>query len=394
MAPQAITARRKLTLAVVNSLPPNTTAWDADLKGFCARRQSGPTISYQVKTRVRGRIRWFTIGRHGQPWTPETARRQALKILADPTTTATEQDDARPTAHLFAEIIEHFFTQHGPKLKPRSLQEYRSLARLYLIPAFGKVRIDALTRGEISRAHASWHEHPRAANHALAVLSKVLSWAEDQGYRPDHSNPCGKIQRYDEQHRERYLTHEEIARLGSVLDRAEANGIASGSAVAAIRLLLLTGARLSEILTLEWRFIDRERQIAFLPDSKTGRKPLTLNDAAFAVLDTLPRFASNPYVIPGTKSGAHLVNLQKPWRAIRTLAGLDDVRIHDLRHTWASHAIAAGGSLAIIGRQLGHAQPQTTQRYAHLADDPVRQLSQSTGSTLATALATNTRKAT
>lgn len=128
-------------------------------------------------------------------------------------------------------------------------------------------------RAQIARAHPSWHDLPRAAKHALAVLSKVLSRAEHQGYRPDRSNPCGKIQRLDDKRRERYLTHEAIARLGSSLGQAEADGIASGFAMSAIRLLLLTGARLSEILTLEWRFIDRERQIAFLPETKPAASP-------------------------------------------------------------------------------------------------------------------------
>jgi integrase len=189
-----------------------------------------------------------------------------------------------------------------------------------------------------------------------------------------------------ENKRERFLTPDELARLGAAFEKAEASHLVGSYAIAALRLLIFSGARLSEILTLEWSHVDLDRRIIFLPDSKTGKKPLTLNDAAIEVLKTLPKFANNPYVIAGHRHGAHLVNLQKPWQLVRTLAGLETVRIHDLRHTFASVAVASGGSLPILGRQLGHSQPQTTQRYAHLADDPVRKLTQTTGEVLALAM--------
>lgn len=378
--------RRKLSLAVVTTMPPNTTIWDTQVTGFAARRQASSAISYMVKTRVQGRIRWFTIGRHGRPWTPDTARRQALKILADPKHTHVEREVEKTVPNRFSDVAELFFRHHGPKLKLRTLEEYTRLNRDYLEPAFGKLDISTITKAEISRAHASWAEHPRTANHALAVLSKMMSWAQDHGYRDERANPCMKIQRYRQEARERYLTQDELRLLGQALASAEANELVSPFAIAAIRLLIFTGARLSEILTLEWRFIDTERQIAFLPDSKTGRKPLILNGPTMKVLKAMPRVEGNPYVICGLRTGDHLVNLQKPWQLIRSMAGLDDVRLHDLRHTWASHAVAAGGSLPMIGRQLGHAQSQTTQRYAHLADDPVRKLSQQTSTALAQAL--------
>lgn len=213
-----------------------------------------------------------------------------------------------------------------------------------------------------------------------------MSWAEDQGYRPEGSNPCRRIQRYKETHHDRFLQPEELARLGTALEQAEAINLVGSFPLAAIRLLIFTGARLSEILTLKWSYIDLDCRMIFLPDSKTGKKPLSLDDPAIEVLTALPRFTNNPYVIVGNRHGSHLVNLQKPWRTIRALAGLDDVRIHDLRHTYVSVAVANGGSLPVIGRQLGHSQPQTTQRYAHLADDPVRQLAQATGAALASSL--------
>lgn len=185
---------------------------------------------------------------------------------------------------------------------------------------------------------------PRAANHALSVMSKLLTWAEDQGYRPEGANPCQRVQRYRENKRERFLTKDELAKLGKALDKAEAEHIAGPYAIAALRLLIFTGARLNEILTLQWSHVDLERKMIFLPDSKTGQKPVTLNQPAIDILKALPRFANNPYVIVGHRYGSHLINLQKPWQEIRALAGLETVRIHDLRHTFASVAVATGNS--------------------------------------------------
>lgn len=374
---------KRISLTVVNGLPPNTTVWDADLKGFCARRQRSQTVSYLLKMRVGGRVRWFTIGRHGQPHTPETARKRARQILGDPMVAAKAGNDA---SKLLRDVLEEFFAIHGPKLKPGTLYIYRSLSRTYLVPAFGKKSLTAINRADVAGAHAKWKDNPRSANHALSVLSKLMSWAEDQGYRPEDSNPCRRIERYAENKREKFLTIDELGRLGAALDQAAAGSLVSTSAIAAIRLLILTGARLGEILTLSWQHVDFERRMLFLPDSKTGQKPLHLNDGAIDVLASLPRLANNPFVIFGHRHGGHLVNLQKPWRIVHALAGLNSVRIHDLRHTFASYGLASGGSLPVIGRQLGHSQPQTTQRYAHLADDPVRKLTQDTGRVLAHAL--------
>jgi integrase len=152
----------------------------------------------------------------------------------------------------------------------------------------------------------------------------------------------------------------------------ERGGAQSPFVVAAIRLLILTGARLNEILTLKWEWIDFDNSCVRLPDSKTGAKTIYLSPPAMQVLATLPRYEDNPHVICGQKKGACLVNLQKPWDAIRARAGLDKVRIHDLRHSFASIAVASGMSLPMIGKLLGHSQPQTTARYAHLADDPMK----------------------
>ena len=223
---------------------------------------------------------------------------------------------------------------------------------------------------------------PRMANFCLAVLSKFMNWAEEKGLRPQFSNPVRGIRKYPENHRERFLTAEELQRLGESLDE-ELREHGDIYAVAAIRLLILTGARLSEILTLKWEYVDLDRGLLLLPNSKTGKKAIVLNAAARKVLEELPRLNGNPHVICGHKEGQHLVNLQKPWRRIRKRADIEDVRIHDLRHTFASLAARQGGSLPRIGALLGHSQMQTTQRYAHLIVDDVRQLDETVGDELA-----------
>ena len=375
--------RKKIGLAVVNALPPDTTVWDTDLRGFCARRQKSDSVSYLLKLRVNGRIRWFTIGRHGQPWTPDSARKQALQILADP---SIGDKPERETPVTFADVAAQFLAIHGPKLKPKSLEEYQRQTRLHLLPAFDQFPIADISRAMISAAHAKWKDSPRSANLALAIMSKMMTWAEDQGYRPEATNPCRKIQRYKENRRERFLQPAELTRLGAALDKAATENLIGPYAVAAIHLLILTGARLIEIFDLQWAHVDIERATLFLPDSKTGMKSISLSDPALELLASLPRYVGNPYVIVGGRRGEHLVNLQKPWRVLRKLAGLDTLRIHDMRHTFASVAVASGGSLPVLGRQLGHSQPQTTQRYAHLGDDPVRKLTQTTGLALAAAL--------
>ncbi|MCK9378252.1 MAG: site-specific integrase, partial [Syntrophobacterales bacterium] len=175
-----------------------------------------------------------------------------------------------------------------------------------------------------------------------------------------------------ENKRERYLSVEELARVGAVLTQAEAEGKESPVPVAAIRLLMLTGARLGEALGLRWEWVDLERGCIFLPDSKTGRKMIPLGAFALSLLQRLPRAAGNHHVFPGLKLGDHLHDLHGPWRRIRTAAGLEGVRLHDLRHTWASMGAASGLSLPLIGAVLGHSEPSTTQRYSHLANDPLR----------------------
>jgi integrase len=214
--------------------------------------------------------------------------------------------------------------------------------------------------------------------------------AERWGVLPDGSNPCRHVERFAEEHRERFLSEQELARLGAALKHAERLGRESDGespfAVAAVRLLVLTGCRMSEILTLRWQDVDLDAGLLRLPDSKTGKKTVRLNAPARELLAALPRIEGNPFVVVGGRDGEYLKDLERPWRRIRERAALANVRLHDLRHSFASVAAAGGHSLPIIGALLGHTQSATTQRYAHLGADPLRQASEAIGKRLETAM--------
>ena len=201
---------------------------------------------------------------------------------------------------------------------------------------------------------------------------KIFTLADLWELRPDGTNPCRHVKRFKEDKRERFLSDAEYRRLGSALREIEQDGSETASAIAAIRLLMLTGCRLSEIQKLRWEHVDLEAGELRLPDTKTGAKVVHLGEPAIAVLRDIQRQDDNLWVIAGRKEGGHLTDLQHPWRRIRARAGLDDVRIHDLRHSFASGGLLVGEGLPMIGKLLGHTQVQTTARYAHLANDPVK----------------------
>ena len=229
-----------------------------------------------------------------------------------------------------------------------------------------------IKRSDIAELHHELRETSYQANRTLGVLSKMFSQAEVWGLRRDGSNPCLHVKRYKEEKRERFLNAEEFSRLGQVLDEILRDGSETRSAVVAFRLLMLTGCRLSEIQKLRWEHVDLEAGELHLPDTKTGGRAVPLAPSAVRLLESLPRDKDNPWVIAGKKPRSHLTDLQHPWRRIRARADLEDVRIHDLRHSFASRALALGEGLPMIGKLLGHTQVQTTARYAHLARDTVK----------------------
>jgi len=228
------------------------------------------------------------------------------------------------------------------------------------------------------------------ANRLLAVLRKLFNWCEERGYRPDGTNPCKHVAPYRERSRARFLAEAELARLATALSDAERDGTVSPAATTAVRLLIFTGARRGEILGLRWADVDIERAMLRLPDSKTGAKSVYLSPPALEVLAAIPRQPENPYVIVGRRAGEPLADLNHPWAKIRKRAGLEDVRLHDLRHSFASAGAAGGLSLPVLGGLLGHSQPQTTARYAHLSADPLRQGADLIGRRIAAAMAGGT----
>lgn len=288
------------------------------------------------------------------------------------------------------DLFDRYLSDHArPTKKPSSIAEDERLLKDYLRPAFSERKVHEVTRAEVDRFHKGLSHKPYRANRALALLSKAMNLAELWGWRPDGTNPTRHVRKFAERRHERFLSPVELARLGEVLRDAEREGFLTLPArhgqrekavrkpiarhvVAAIRLLVLTGARKSEILGLQWASVDMAEGRAQLPSSKTGYKVIVLPPVALSELDRLPKVSGNPYVIVGGKPGAALVNLKDPWAVIRECAGIDDVRIHDLRHSFASVGAANGTSLPILGALLGHRQPSTTARYAHLADDPLQ----------------------
>lgn len=364
-----------ITKSVVESLRPGEIAWDNRVAGFGVRRQRASKV-YVLKTRVRGRQRWFTIGRHGSPWTVDKAREKAKSILgeiADKKDPAALRDADRNSITVGA-LAEMFLQQHvDAKRRPSTARTYRDALKRLVRPSLGTLRVFEVTRADVARLHHSLRTTPYQANRMLAALSSMFSWAERRGYRDERTNPCRGIDKFPEAARERFLSNAELARLGEALAEAERNEAETQFVVAAIRLLLFTGCRLSEILTLQWDHVDLDRATLRLPESKTGAKVVYLPAPALEILASLPRQAGTPFVIAGARPGEHLVDLQRPWRRIRTRAGLEGVRLHDIRHSYASVAAAGGLSLPMIGKLLGHSSVVTTERYAHLGQDPVRE---------------------
>jgi integrase len=371
-------AKIKITKRSVEALKIATKdyiAFDTDLPGFGVRVMPSGKRFFLVQYRRHGRTRRVMLGQFGVV-TAEVARREATIMLGsvrgaggDPAALR----DANRQSTTMKELGKRFLDQYVPsRCKPSTQAEYRRSVELFLDPYFAKQRVRTVTTADVAEFHGSLSHIPYQANRTLGVLSKMMSLAETWGLRDKHSNPCKDIERYPERKREKFLSPTELQRLGQALTAAEANP-ESKYAVAAFRLLLLTGCRLSEIQTLEWCYVDLEQKELRLSDSKTGAKTIHLGEAVVALLEALPRVSNNPYVIVGKKEKAHLTDLQHPWRHIRKAAGLSDVRIHDLRHTFASGGLLVGEGLAMIGKLLGHTQVQTTARYAHLASDPVKQ---------------------
>lgn len=379
--------------------------WDSEVKGFGLKVTPKGRKVYVLQYRMPGAsTRRFTIGVHGAPWTPDGARTRAIDLLGmvargeDPAD-AKQREKCDPT---IAELCDEFLAEGVSTKKANTVAADRSAIQRHIKPLLGRKKLRSVGRADVSRYLAdvaggktALDERTRkygraivtggkvAANRSLATLSAVMGFAVERGYRAD--NPVNGVKKFKEQKRTRFLSNDEIARLGDALCEAESDGV-NPHAIAAIRLLLLTGCRKNEVLALTWDEVDFEGGFLRLKDSKTGAKAVYLSAPAKSVLAALPKQTENPYVICGEMHGRHLVNLQKVWDAVRAKAGLQDVRLHDLRHSFASMAARSGESLLVIGKVLGHATASATGRYVHLSDDPVRAAAENTSAAIAAAM--------
>lgn len=372
-----------LTNRSIETIKVGKIIWDEKLRGFGARKQSAKgRISFILKTRIAGRQKTITIGRYGV-LTIQAARAEALRQLGmflsglDPSETK-ELHDQR-----VRDLAEAWLNRHVCNLKPSSAKRYECLIRDYIEPKLGRIYADKLSPELVVRFHDALSNKPRTANYCVSALSSMWGWASKRGLIK-LDNPCLGLQRYPENKRKRYLSASEIKLLANAFTKEEQN---NPFAVAAIKILIMTGARLGEILSAKWDWIDGD--ILKLPDSKTGAKDITLPSPVLNILASLPRLEGNPYIIVGKRNGQHMVNLRKPWMRIVKSAGIEHVRLHDLRHSFASFAVSSGASLNLIGEQLGHRSLATTQRYAHLARDPVRQATETTANIISKAMQAN-----
>jgi integrase len=390
-----------ITLEVIKRLKPGEIVWDAKVMGFGVRRQKSEARTYIVKTRIKTQQRWFTIGRHGAPWTPEKARREALRILSDVVdgqdiAAIRDEEKAALTisqlCDLYLEDAEggNILTKYGVPKKASTIATDRGRVEHHIKPLLGKKLVKDVVSQDVKgfmhdvamgKTAADIKTGPRGraiveggrgtATRTVGLLGGIFTYAIDRGMRPDSSNPVHGVKRFPDKKEERYLTPVEFSRLGDAMANAEAEG-ESVYGLAGIRLLALTGCRKSEILTLKWDYVDFENHCLRLPDSKTGEKVVTLGAPALYLLDQLPRIKNNPYVLPGKKKGHHIVGLLKILGRIKGKAGLNWATLRILRHSYASFGAGVSLGLPVIGRILGQKDVATTSRYAKVALDPAK----------------------
>ena len=365
----------KLTNKKIDQLIPDTKSyivWDNEIRGFGVRVNLNSKKTFILKYRVgqgrSARVRKPVIGTYGVMKVDE-ARKIARKWLLE----ASEGNDPKEvdkTSILLKDFCNVYLQQHANiKKKLSSVIEDKRLMRLHIIPNFGNVCLKEITRSMITKHHQSMYQTPHGANRFLSLMSKMMNLAERWEYRPLNSNPCRHIERYKEEGRQIYLSMEQIEKIGHVIKQMEQTE--SIFVLSAIKLLLFTGRRTGEILTLKWDYIDFENSKMNLPDTKTGAKSFFFSPTVKQILLNLPN--KEGFVFKSVLKDKRVTTVRHIWKKICKLAKIENVRVHDLRHTYASLAVQNGYSLPIISKMLGHADIKTTQRYAHLHDDPVNQ---------------------
>lgn len=407
-APATAKTRIKITKRSVESIEPAPAGafvrYDDKLAGFGVRVMSSGRRFYFVRYRNKyGRSRWFTIGEHGKV-TADAARTKAQRILQ---TVAVDGRDpsgereafrAAPTVN---DLLDRYVTEHLEQRNgPRTIESFKGIVERDIRPEIGPLKVAAVTRQDMHKLHAARSATPRQANMMLSVCSKVFNLAEVWEMRPEGSNPCRKIDRYRENHRERFLSAEELGRLGTTLRQAESVGLLRKNGVptlyrrvttATVELLLFTGCRLSEILNLKWEQVEFADGKITLLTTKSGRpQQVTMNAPARQVLKELEATKSSDWVLPSvssTKRPLSKAGIEAAWTKVRSAAQLDDVRLHDLRHTVGTYAAQSGANAFLVRDLLRHKNLAMTGRYVNRADEPVRTLSDQVGERISAAMA-------
>ena len=381
-------AGNRVTKDAMGKLKPpasgNRVLWDSRDKGFGARITAGEVISFVYRYVINGRERRYTIGVHkdgkGGPaiWTLAAAREEYVKLRGevargnDPLE-GRERERAAPTIAMLAD--EYLADLRGKK-RPATVKEFERMIERIIKPKLGKMKAAAVSKKDMERLHTSLSETPYLANRVLGLLRTMFNLAVENGERSDNPARSGKfgVQRYEEEARTRWLSAEEITRVLAALDECPNQNGAN-----AIRLLLLTGARRGEVLNAKWGQVDFQSEAWTKPAHTTKQRKMAhtpLNKQAVALLARMkpPGAAPEDYLFPGKTRGkpAHSILIRRTWKRVCERAGIT-ARVHDLRHTFASHLVSGGQSLHIVGKLLGHAEPRTTAKYAHLADEAVQE---------------------
>ncbi len=385
-----------LTKTSIAKLKPPQTGdsvfWDTQCQRFGIRVFPSGAKTFVIQYRNEsGRSRRKTVGKF-PALTVHKARVLAQRELGrvafgeDPVGERETRRDELTVGDLADRFLKEYVAIHH---RPRTAQEARRIIKKHLVPTLGRIALSDIAHNDVAKLHTRLKKTPVHANRVVKVAHTMFGFAKNSDLVPDSFvNPAARIKKFKERKRDRHLSVEEFSALGNAIDERERSGKISPVAASAIRFLALTGLRVGETLQLRWVDIDFNRQRIWLRETKTEPRGVVINSSAQAVLLALQKKTSGSvWVFPGRVYRQPMVNLAKPWGLVRTSAKLEGVRLHDLRHSFASVGVAGQLGLPIVGALLGHNQPQTTNRYAHLADDPLRQATEGIGKTIGAALA-------